>query len=249
MKKVPTAVATLVVALLSLSPLATVASAGATGRTLPASIVNLSARQIANIALASARAKGTCTNVSSGASVGLSFGATTELASNSAAQTIHFNAASGEARLVAGTAYVKMNAKFIELDFGRSAPQLANRWISLTRSDAAYHDVVTGMLLPSVLSQVLPAGTLSRSKPTTLYGVGVIAISGAANAQLGLSSSKQTLFVSTTAPYLPVALDAAGRSRGVPTTLTVTFSHWGQDFHISAPSSALPISATTLAAG
>ena len=247
MKKVPIAVATLVVALLA--PLITVGSADAAGRTLPASIVNLSARQIANIALASARAKGTCTNVSSGASVGLSFGATTDSASNSAEQTLHFNGASGEARLVAGTAYVKMNAKFIELDFGRTAPQLANRWISLTRSDTAYHDVVTGMLLSSVLSQVLPAGTLSKSKPTTLYGVKVIAISGSANARLGLSSSKQTLFVSTTAPYLPVALDAAGRSRGVPTTLTVTFSHWGQHFHISAPSSALPISATTLAAG
>lgn len=247
MKKVPTAVATLVVALLT--PLGTVGSAGATPRSLPASIVNLSARQIANIALASARAKGTCTNVSSGASVGLSFGATTESASNSAEQTIHFNAASAEARLVAGTAYVKMNAKFIELDFGRSAPQLASRWISLTRSDAAYRDVVTGMLLPSVLSQVLPAGTLSKSKPTTLFGVGVIAISGSANARLGLTSSKQTMFVSTSAPFLPVALDAAGRSRGIPTTLTVTFSHWGQGLHVAAPASALPISATTLAAG
>ncbi|MBW4029667.1 MAG: hypothetical protein HIU57_03185 [Acidobacteria bacterium] len=225
-----------------------VADAAPSARTaLPASIMSLSARQIATLSLASARAKGACTNVVSGAAVGFSFGTTTRSSADAAEQTIHFNKSRGEARLVRGTAYVKLSASLIALEFGRSAPQFANKWIAITRANKVYRSVATGMSFPSMLSQLRPAGVLRKSKVVTLDGVKVIALSGAANAQLGLRAAKQTLFVSVVAPYLPVALDAAGRSQGVPTTLTVTFSHWGQPPRVTAPSS-IPLSSTPLAA-
>ena len=247
MKKALTVVA--VLGVVAVTPLGGAGASSSSRTALPASIVGLSARQIAAISLASARAQGTCTNVSHGAAVGLSFGATTHSGANVAEQAIHFNKASGTALLVAGTAYVRLSANLITLEFGRSAPQLANRWIAIARSDKAFESVTTGMLFSSMLSQVLPAGKLTKSKVVTLDGVKVIAVSGSANAQLGLSAAKQTLFVAAHAPYLPVALDAAGRSQGIPTTLTVTFSHWGESLHYSAPPSALPLSSTPLATG
>ncbi len=215
----------------------------------PASILTLSARHIVDVSLANARAQGSCSNVSRGAAVGLSFSATTQSGANVAEQSIVFNKARGTALLVAGTAYVRLSAKLIALEFGRTAPQLADRWIAISHGDKVFASVTTGMLFSSMLSQVLPSGTLSKSKVVTLDGVNVIAISGGANARLGLSAARQTLFVAAHAPYLPVALDAAGRSQGVPTTLTVTFSHWGEPLHYVAPTPSLSLDATVLATG
>lgn len=242
---------TIVVALgvMALTPLDAAGATTSTRTSSPAGIVSLSPRQIATISLTNARAKGSCTNVSHGASVGLSFGATTRSGAKLAEQTLEFNKSRGTALLIGATVYVRMSAELITLEFGRSAPQLANRWISIRPSDAAYSGVTTGMLFSSMLAQVLPAGTLSKSKVVTLDGVKVIAISGSGNVHLGLRSSKQTLFVAARAPYLPVALDAAGRSQGVPTTLTVTFSHWGKPLHLAAPTPSLPFASTTLAHG
>ena len=75
MKKALTVVAVLGVVVVT--PLGGAGASPSSRTVLPASIVGLSARQIATISLASARAQGTCTNVSHGAAVGLSFGATT----------------------------------------------------------------------------------------------------------------------------------------------------------------------------
>ena len=231
------------------APLGAASATTSARTTSPASIAGLSARQIATLSLANARAAGSCTNISHGAAVGLSFSATTHSGAHVAQQTIDFNKSHGTALLIGATAYVRMSAELISLEFGRTAPQLANKWISIARTDKAFAGVTTGMLFSSMIAQVLPSGTLSKSKVVTLDGVKVIALNGGANARLGLSSAKQTLFVAATAPYLPVALDAAGRSQGVPTTLTVTFSHWGESVHYRAPASSLPWGSTTLASG
>lgn len=246
MKKALTLVTALGV--VAFTPLGAASAATSARTTSPASIAGLSARQIAALSLANARAAGSCTNVSHGAAVGLSFGATTHSGAHVAEQVIDFNKSHGTALLIGATAYVRMSAELISLEFGRSAPQLANKWISIVRTDKAFAGVTTGMLFSSMLAQVLPSGTLSKSKVVTLDGVKVIALNGGANARLGLSAAKQTLFVAARAPYLPVALDAAGRSQGVPTTLTVTFSHWGESLHYRAPASSLPWGSTTLAA-
>ena len=221
-------------------------STGASAVTLPSSIANLSASQIATLSLASAKAKGTCTNVSSGAAVGFTFGSTTNSGATQAQQLIRFNKYTGEALLIKGVVYVKLSATVINLEFSKPYPQYANKWISITAASKDYRAIATGLLFSSMITQVRPRGTLTKSGIVTLDGVKVIAIGGSANAELGPSAGKQTMFVEAAAPYLPVALDAAGRSQGVPTNLTVTFSNWGKSFSYAVPTHVVPISSTTL---
>ena len=221
-------------------------TASASALSVPTSITNLSASQIATLSLASAKAKGTCTNVSSGAAVGFSFGSTTNSGATQAEQLLRFNKSTGEALLIKGVAYVKLSATVLNLEFGKPFPQYANKWIALTAASKDYSAITTGLLFSSMITQVRPGGTLTKSKVVTLNGVKVIAIAGTSNTELGLSAGKQTMFVAAAAPYLPVALDAAGRSQGVPTNLTVTFSNWGKSFSYAVPTHVVPISSTTL---
>ena len=97
-----------------------------------------------------------------------------------------------------------------------------------------------------MLSQVRPAGSLRKSNVGTINGVRVVAISGGANSELGLTKGVATLFVSASAPFLPVELLTGGRSQGVPTSLTVSFSHWGERVVANVPGGATPITSTDL---
>jgi hypothetical protein len=240
MKKTLTVVTTLSV--LGLAP----AGASAAATSSPASLAHLSAGRIATIALASARAEGTCTTVSHGASIGLSFTETTHSGATRGEQFLRVNGATGETLLIGTRLYTKLSAPLIDVEFGTPAPQYANEWLSLPASAAIYHQAAFGLSFATMISQVRPAGTLKRSAVVTLDGVKVIAVSGIANAHLGLSTSTQTLFVAAAPPHLPVALDAAGRSRGVPSTLTVTFSRWGRPLTLVPPAKVVPLAATTL---
>jgi hypothetical protein len=234
-----------VAALTSLS-LLSVCSSGASGATLPSKLTGLTASQIVNLSLTSARAQGSCTNVSVGKATGFTFGSSTDSGRLDAQEDLTINKATGVVRLVKGDLFIKESQPIISVQFGVSDPQYANRWISIPRSSKHYVPFSTGLTFASMIAQVRPAGKLTESKVGTLHGVKVIAINGTANAELGLNTGAETLFVSDTAPYLPVELAASGRSRGVPTTLVVTFSQWGHAFTYAAPAGALPISSTKL---
>jgi hypothetical protein len=240
MKKAPTALALLGV--LSLVP---TWSAGASAAPAP-SLTSLSAGQIANLSLASAHAQGTCTSVAQIRAAGLNYTTSTNSGVTVAQQVVSVNHNTETAVLVGSVVYAKWSAGLIQLQFGTSLPQYANRWIAIASSDKHFASIATGMLFSSMIAQVRPAGVLKKAGVTTVRGIKSIAITGAANSRLGLTGGTETLFVQDAAPYLPVELLAAGRSQGAPTTLVVTFSHWGQHFSYRAPGAALPISSTTL---
>lgn len=217
------------------------AAAGATVR-----LTSMSAAQIVSLSLSNAQALGACTNTSKGTAVGNTFGSTTSSSSDEAKESTYFNKSTGEVLLIKGHLFVKESAALIALQFAKSDPKWANKWISIPPGNTAYVPFSSGLLFTSMISQVRPAGALRKSKVGTLNGVKVIAISGNANAELGLTKSVATLFVAASAPYLPVELLAGGRSQGVPTSLTVTFSHWGHHVSYSAPRGFVPISSTDL---
>jgi hypothetical protein len=240
MKKAVTAV---VLTALGLLPLW---SAQASSLTLPTSLEGLSAAQVASLSLASAHAQGSVISDAVGRATGYSFSESTDSGASVAQQRITLSGASGLMRLVGGTLYANLDARMILLQFGVSAPTDANRWIAITRADKNFATFAAGLLFPSVMAQVRPVGPLTMSGVGNLKGRQVVAIGGTANAQLGLSASAETLFVSATAPYLPVEFTASGRADGVPTTLTVTFSNWGRQFVFPVPHDSVPISTTSL---
>ncbi len=235
-----------VITAVSLTVVATITVSGAATATPTARTSDLSASQLVALSLASARGAGWCTNVSHGSAVGYTFGATTQSGPDVARQSIHLNTAVGDALLVRGHLYIKESARLLAAQFAAADARWANRWIAVPSTSPVFTSVASGMLFTSMLRQVRPAGTLRRSPVGHLHGVAVIAVSGAANSQLGLSRGVETLFVSATAPFLPVELLAGGRSQGVPTSLTVDFSQWGHHFSVAAPASATALSSTTL---
>ena len=240
MTKAPTALALL--GALSLVP---TWSAGASAGTAP-SLASLSAGQIVNLSLAGAHIQGTCTSVAQIRAAGLNYTTSTNSGVTVAQQVVSVNHNTEPAVLVGGVAYAKWSAAMIQLQFGTSLPQYANRWIAVAPSNKHFASIATGMLFSSMIAQVRPAGVVKKAGITTVRGIKSLAITGAANSRMGLTGGTETLFVEDAAPYLPVELLAAGRSQGVPTTLVVTFSHWGRHFNYLAPAAALPISSTTL---
>ena len=211
-----------------------------------ARVSDLSAARLVALSLASAQRAGWCTNVSQGTAVGYTFGASTDSGPDIARQSLRLNSSSGEARLLRGRLYVRESATLLAAQFGRSAPQWANKWLLLPAHDAVAVSLSSGMLFSSMIAQVRPTGTLRRSPVGTARGVAVIAVSGSANARLGLTRGVETLYVAARAPFLPVELLAGGRVQGVPTSLSVTFSQWGHHFSLSAPTGVTPLSATDL---
>ncbi|HEY5121214.1 MAG TPA: hypothetical protein VII84_06530 [Acidimicrobiales bacterium] len=235
-----------VIAAVTLASMLAGEAASAASHVAHSSLTKLSATQIVTLSLANAHALGTCTNSSKGTAVGYTFGSTTNSGTNEAQESTYFNKSTGKVLLIEGRLYVNESAPLIALQFGKADPKWANKWISISTGNKAFVPFSSGLLFSSMISQVRPVGTLHKSKVGTLNGVKVIAISGSANAELGLTKSVETLFVAASAPYLPVELLAAGRSQGVPTSLTVNFSHWGHHFSYSAPRGVTPISSTDL---
>ena len=211
----------------------------------PASLAGLAPAAVVSLAMAAARHEGSCLDVSKGAAVGYTFDATTQSGSDEAHQEMSFNSSRGTAVLIKGKFYIRESATLISLQFGKNDPQWANKWISIPRSSADYHSLATGLVFSSMISQVPPVAPL-RTATTTLEGHRVVAVLGTANAELGLTKGVETLFVSATAPFLPVQLRASGRTQGVPTTLVVSFSHWGQHYSFTTPAGATPLASTTL---
>jgi hypothetical protein len=237
---------TVVIALGVLGLLATT-SAGASSLATPSSLTGFTPAQVTNLALASARAKGSCSTTAQGKATGYSFSESTNSTPAVAQQFITFNSSStGVERIVGGVVYAKLSASMISLQFGVADPAYANKWVAIPRTSHHFVTFSSGLLFSSMLSQVRPVGPLTQSPVGTLNGKSVIAIGGTANAQLGLSASAEILFVSSKSPYLPVEFTASGSADGVPTTLVVTFSNWGRHFSYAVPTGAIPIASTTL---
>jgi hypothetical protein len=239
--------AVIVITALGALCLVATASAGASTPAASSSPSGFTPAQVTNLALANARAQGSCSTQSQGKATGYSFSESTNSGPDVAQQFITFNkSATGVGRMVDGIFYAKLSASMITLQYGVTDPAYANKWIAISRTNHHFVNFSSGLLFSSMLSQVRPVGPLTESLVGTLKGQRVIAIGGTANAQLGLSASAETLFVSATSPYLPVEFTASGRTDGVPTTLVVTFSNWGRHFSYAAPAGAIPITSTTL---
>jgi hypothetical protein len=157
--------------------------------------------------------------------------------------------AQGNANLlvVPGHAYLQGNASFLKNSFGfpaSIASQYAGKWISFVPSDPGYQQVVDGDTLSSALTESTPTGALTITPARTLDGQTVEGISGGLprNITQGGAKGSQVLYVSKTAPYLPVEVVTAGSLGGQSGTTVVRFSRWGESVSVVAPTDATPMS-------
>jgi hypothetical protein len=146
--------------------------------------------------------------------------------------------------VVHSVGYVNGNATALSGFLGipaATAVQMAGRWISFTNGDPAYKLVVTGVTTSSVLSEINPVGTLTKTGPITVDGQSVIAVSGPAPASDDMpKGSKVTVYVAATGRPLPVScLEGSG-----PNQTRITLSRWGEHVSLAAPQ-AIPLPSRT----
>jgi hypothetical protein len=149
-----------------------------------------------------------------------------------------------EAELVDQTTYLDATAGWLQSDLGLPAAvaaAYADRWISSTSSDPLYRHITQSVTLNGVLSQITPSGRLRASRPGTLRGRVVIGVTGGLPGPPRAGTTGQAqLYVSTTAPDVPVGFTSEARASGQQLTEVGTFSDWGGALDLRPPPGAVP---------
>jgi hypothetical protein len=134
-------------------------------------------------------------------------------------------------RLIGKTLYMNADAKAYADDFGVKKTTLANEWVQIPSSNKNYSDISSAILATSVMQQLVDVNHLKEIGAGTVNGKTVLEIRGDAGA-----SGTETVYVSTAAPYLPVAVAAAATEDGQKVTDQLVFSKWGEKFSVAKPS-------------
>jgi len=141
--------------------------------------------------------------------------------------------------------YVQGNATFLSAIFAGStsaSARVANQWVAFGSGSPEYSEFSTDDAFVSMLDSLQPDGHLSLGPVHRVDGVNVVGVAGSRTVtsngvHLGATV---TLDVSTTAPFVPVALIeriSAGIVSGIE---TLQFSDWGQSVVVVAPAKSVP---------
>jgi hypothetical protein len=236
-----------VVALLSLSALVLLAGCGGSGSTSAKPVTQLPPKQIATEALAAARAKGSV-HVDVSAAASQAVVRIVGVASPSVGRQVATgNDGAVMTELVRpGSTYVRGNAAALTGFLGMSAKEaskLANRWLVLRAGNPNYQSVTQGVTADSILSSIIPVGSLTKTKLEKVDHQSVVGVVGKAPTGSGMpASATATLWVAATGKPLPVAAEEVSGSN----RFEVLFlrSSWGEKVTgVSAPQGAVPFPA------
>ena len=205
-----------------------------------------SGRQILSAAMSAALNLASCTSTSATKISGQAYSSITNSAMTTGQQTLVVGAAWTVVRVVGGVAYIKENSTAMREQFSVNDPKADNRWISIPHSNSNFARFSTYILLPSMLSEMAPSGTLKTTKTTTVNHRRVVGITGKPNIHLGLASGTETVYVSVSLPHVPVELVASDVVQGQRQTFVITYTNWGRDFRIAKPSPVIAITSTNL---
>jgi len=145
-----------------------------------------------------------------------------------------------EVERVGTTIYVRGSEASIETPLELSqklAAAAAGKWVSLVPGDAPYETISKALLPSAELDGYIPTGKLEVGSLSQVRGHTVLAVSGSAPAVTG-ASGVATLYVSTTAPYVPVGGSLVGAGSQKKETEAVAFTAWGEKVVTKAPTGA-----------
>ena len=140
---------------------------------------------------------------------------------------------------VGGVGYVEGDEQglvgFMELPISQ-AQSLAGQWIAVHPGQglgaSSYADIVDGITLSSVASEIALAAPLTLTAPATVGGQRAVGVQGRAPASQQLpASARVTLEVAATGlrPLRETVVASGGY------TSTITFSDWGESLSLSPP--------------
>ncbi len=154
-----------------------------------------------------------------------------------------------DAVLVNQVAYLRAAASVLEQGLSLSASTstaYAGKWISLQKGDAAYERVVSTLSTTQAILEFVPEEpNLRVAGVTTVAGRNAVAVAGSpsGSVQAG-STATSSLFVSMTAPYLPLSGALVVKSATGRTTerAAAVYGKWNERVDPIPPKGATPIS-------
>jgi hypothetical protein len=137
-------------------------------------------------------------------------------------------------RLIGKTLYLYANAKAYAEDFDVAKTSLANKWVLVPSTNKNYGNIADAILVKSVMQQLVDIGSVKDVGAVSFDGQTALALRGDAGA-----SGTETIYVSATAPYLPIGLSAEATEEGHKIINELVFSKWGEKFSVKAPATYL----------
>jgi hypothetical protein len=154
-----------------------------------------------------------------------------------------------DARLVGDVAYVRAAASVLHDGLGlpaSTATAYEGKWISLQKGDAAYERVVNTLSTTQAILEFVPEEPNQRvAGVATVSGHTAVVVAGSPSGSIPAGSRASTsLFVSTTAPYLPLSGALVVKSATGSTTerSVAVYGKWNERVDAVAPKGATPIS-------
>lgn len=200
------------------------ASASATSQKSPAEVLQLS--------VSAMRSEGSFHYVSTasiGGTVAITLSTDSSLTDGQQVQK-QLDGGTETTRLIGKSLYLYADAKTYADDFDVKKSTLANEWVLVPPTNKNYADLSSAILTTSVMQQLVDIDDLKEVGADTVNGQATIALRGDAGA-----SGTETVYVSTAAPYLPVAVAGASTEDGQKVSEELVFSKWGEKFSVAKP--------------
>jgi hypothetical protein len=159
---------------------------------------------------------------------------------DSGKQTVAIGQEVASVVVVGGAGYFSGNRKGLTSYFGvptSLVSKVIGHWVSLQASDSAFHSVTANVTLKSALANVTPSGTLIAGKRSKVDRQWVKSIAGTAPGGGG----RLTIFIAANGRSLPVKAVELSRTGSSARGEIVTFTRWGEQFHVATPSGSIPI--------
>jgi hypothetical protein len=154
-----------------------------------------------------------------------------------------------DARLVDNVAYVRAVASILQQGLGlpaSTATAYAGKWISFQKGDSAYERVVNTLSTTQAIIEFVPEEpNLRVAGVSTVAGHNAVVVAGSPNGSLQPGNTATTsLFVSTTAPYLPLSGALVVKNTNGRTTerSVAAYGKWNEQVDAVPPKGATPAS-------
>ena len=164
----------------------------------------------------------------------ISFTLTTDSSAGSGTQAQVFGGGVEKVRLIGSTLFINADSVAFSLDFNVSNSTLTNEWVRVPVSNPNYANISAAILLPSLIKDTLSMKSLKNLGVETFDGRTTVAIEGFPPNSTPGTSVVQTLYVATSAPYLPVGLSTVFLE-GVNGKGKSVFSRWGEKVAVRPP--------------
>jgi hypothetical protein len=199
------------------------------------------AARLLRAALADAAARGSGHQAVSERAGGSSATLSDDVATHDGRQDIAFSdGGRAQVLVLRDAAYLSGNQPALVNHFGFTATQaqeIGAGWVRVPSSNHAYAAIAAAVTLPSVLTEITPAGPLTETAPTHEDGVSVVGIRGRAPA-LYLQPGTLTVYLTRSGQPLPMLVTVTLRAtKHAPAgSETITLSDWGERVAVTAPS-------------